>query len=56
LLQAQQDACTQVGGLCDYGVGTHTFTYDASLALPTDLWRDLPTFADDDPDNLPVLL
>ena len=54
-LQSLQDSCTDLGGLCDYGVGTHTYNYNPALQLPTDPWRDLPTFADDDPDNLPVL-
>ncbi len=54
-LQAAQDFCTAVGGLCDYGVGTHSYSYDPALSFPTDPWRDLPSFDDDDPDNLPVL-
>ncbi|MEQ9323201.1 MAG: hypothetical protein RIF41_28810, partial [Polyangiaceae bacterium] len=47
--------CDGVGALCDYGVGTHTFTFDDTIAFPADPWRDLPTFDDDDPDHLPVL-
>ena len=43
------------GATCDYGVGTHTYMYDDALAFPDDPWRDLPTFDDDDPDNLPAL-
>jgi len=39
---------------CDYGVGTHTYAYDAALALPTTAWRNLPGFTDDNPDNRPV--
>ena len=47
--------CDGVGALGDYGVGTHTFTFDDTIAFPADPWRDLPTFDDDDPDHLPVL-
>lgn len=39
---------------CDYGLGTHTYAYDAALALPANPWRDLPAFADDDPDHQPI--
>ncbi|HVV86726.1 MAG TPA: hypothetical protein VHE35_26895, partial [Kofleriaceae bacterium] len=53
LLTGYQDHCPPTA-VCDYGVGTHTYTYDANLALPASPWRDLPSFADDDPDHLPV--
>ena len=43
------------GATCDYGTGTHTYMYDAGLTFPAMPWRDLPTFDDDDPDNLPAL-
>lgn len=43
------------GALCDYGVGTHTYAYDAALTLPAQPWRDLPAFADDDPDHQPTM-
>ena len=46
-------ACV-AGAVCDYGVGTHTYQYDAAVAFPANPWRDLPTFADDNPDNQPV--
>ena len=41
-------------GTCDYGRGTHAYTYDPSLAFPAMPWRDLPAFANDDPDDLPI--
>ncbi len=53
-LQILVDACAGVGAICDYGIGTHTYEYDPALSFPADPWRDLPTFDDDDPDNLPV--
>lgn len=40
---------------CDYGVGTHTYTYDPGLALPANPWRPLPTIPDPNPDNLPIM-
>ena len=43
------------GATCDYGADTHTYTYDPALRAPSNPWRDLPAFADDDPDNLPTL-
>ena len=54
-LQEHEGYCTGVGGQCDYGTNTHTFTYDPNLTFPAAPWRDLPTFEDDDPDSLPVL-
>lgn len=39
---------------CDYGIGTHQYTYDSNVSFPAAPWRDLPTFTDDDPDHLPV--
>lgn len=52
-LTAQASACV-AGATCDYGVGTHTYQYDSNLALPANPWRDLPTFANDDPDAQPT--
>jgi hypothetical protein len=43
------------GATCDYGIGTHTYTYDDALAFPADPWRVLPGLAEDDPDALPVV-
>lgn len=54
-LTDRQGICTDFGGLCDYGVGTHTYVYDDALSFPASPWRDLPTFADDNPDNLPIV-
>jgi hypothetical protein len=42
------------GAICDYGVGTHTYQYDAAIAFPSNPWRDLPTIADGNPDNQPI--
>jgi hypothetical protein len=42
------------GAECDYGLGTHTYAYDANVAFPASPWRDLPTIANDDPDALPI--
>ncbi len=52
LLTGAQAGCF-AGASCDYGVGTHSYAYDAALALPAHPWRDLPAFADDDPDHQP---
>lgn len=40
---------------CDYGIGTHTYTYDSGLTLPTNAWRTISGFASSDPDQLPVV-
>jgi hypothetical protein len=53
LLTGYQDGCTD-GALCDYGIGTHSYDYDANLVFPTDPWRELPTIAEDDPDAQPI--
>ena len=53
LLTGAQAGCFG-GAFCDYGVGTHSYAYDAALALPASPWRDLPAFADDDPDHQPI--
>ncbi len=53
-LQSLQDLCIGVGGLCDYGVGSHSYHYAPALVFPVEPWRDLPTFANDDPDALPI--
>lgn len=42
------------GAICDYGVGTHTYTYDPALSFPASPWRSLPVPIDD-PDALPML-
>lgn len=54
-LQELEGYCLNVGGLCDYGVGSHSYHYDPALSFPAAPWRDLPTFPNDDPDALPVL-
>jgi hypothetical protein len=54
-LTTLENACSNVGGLCDYGVGTHSYTYDQNLEFPVNPWRDLPGFENNDPDQLPVL-
>lgn len=54
-IQTLEGLCIGVGGLCDYGVATHDFHYDPALVFPVDPWRDLPDFANDDPDALPVM-
>lgn len=53
VLTGQQGLCVPAA-TCDYGVGTHTYEYADTLALPANPWRDLPAFADDDPDHQPV--
>jgi len=42
------------GATCDYGVGTHTYSYDANLAFPANPWRTLPGIANPNPDQLPI--
>lgn len=39
---------------CDYGAGTHSYVHDDGVDFPPSPWRDLPAFADDDPDHLPI--
>lgn len=53
-LQMLQNLCTGVGGLCDYDADSHSYTLDPALAFPPNPWRNLPAFADDNPDSLPV--
>lgn len=53
LLGGFQGACV-AGATCDYGVGTHSYAYAPGLTLPANPWRDLPAFADDDPDHQPI--
>ncbi len=53
ILQGYQSGCAS-GASCDYGLGTHTYTYDADLAFPTDAWRTLPTISDGNPDHQPI--
>jgi hypothetical protein len=53
LLMAYQDGCID-GATCDYGIGTHTYDYDANLVFPSDPWRELPTIDEDDPDAQPI--
>lgn len=52
-LTALQSGCA-AGAFCDYGVGSHSYAYEPALTLPMSPWRDLPSFADDDPDHQPV--
>ena len=54
-MQQLENLCIGVGGLCDYGATSHSYQFDPSLVFPTNPWRDLPAFAVDDPDALPVL-
>lgn len=42
------------GADCDYGVGSHAYSYDPALAFPTDPWRVLPGLLEDEPDLLPI--
>jgi hypothetical protein len=51
LLAGMQKDCVPKA-LCDYGIGTHQYSYDPNLAFPKNPWRDLPTIANDDPDAL----
>ena len=51
----QLEGLCPAGATCDYASETHTFDYDPDLTFPSNPWRDLPTFDDDDPDNLPSL-
>ena len=53
VLMNYQSFCT-AGALCDYGVGTHTYAYDAAISFPADPWRALPGIAVDDPDLQPI--
>lgn len=53
MFEARATGCP-AGATCDYGIGTHTYHYDAALELPTDAWRSLPGLAQDDPDALPI--
>ena len=53
LLGAHQDNCV-ASASCDYGVGTHTYDYNANLTFPADPWRDLPGISVDDPDDQPI--
>ena len=48
-----QNGCN-AGATCDYGIGTHTYSYDANLMFPASPWRNLPAITDDNPDNLPI--
>jgi hypothetical protein len=53
VLTAMEGACAPAA-ICDYGAGTHSYHHDPALALPASPWRDLPAFADDDPDHQPT--
>lgn len=53
-LRAAASACV-AGARCDYGVGTHRYTYADTVALPTDPWRSLPAIDEDNPDRLPAM-
>jgi hypothetical protein len=52
IMRNQEDSCVD-GAVCDYGVGTHQYIYDANLSFPAAPWHDLPNIAVDDPDLLP---
>lgn len=52
-LSAFQSSCAN-GATCDYGIGTHQYTYDANLAFPANPWRTLPGIGDPDPDRQPI--
>ncbi|MBW2532083.1 MAG: hypothetical protein JRI55_11395 [Deltaproteobacteria bacterium] len=54
ILSTREGHCV-AGASCDYGVGTHSYDYDAALTFPANPWRDLPTFDNDYPDSLPVV-
>jgi hypothetical protein len=47
-LTALASGCV-AGAICDYGIGTHTYEYDAALMFPANPWRVLPALAEDDP-------
>jgi hypothetical protein len=51
-LTAYQSSCA-TGATCDYGIGTHQYSY-APPVLPTTAWRSLPAIAIDDPDQQPI--
>lgn len=53
VLGSYASACPS-GAECDYGLGTHTYAYDANVSFPANPWRALPTIANDDPDALPI--
>jgi hypothetical protein len=53
-MQSLQDLCTGSGGLCDYDAASHSYTADPALSFPPNPWRNLPGFADDNPDSLPL--
>jgi hypothetical protein len=53
LLANYASACT-TGATCDYGIGTHRYTYEGDVAFPDNPWRALPAAAEEDPDRLPV--
>lgn len=53
-MQMLQDLCTGIGGLCDYDAASHSYSFDPALSFPSSPWRNLPAFADNDPDALPV--
>lgn len=54
LLAAAAANCA-AGAICDYGTGTHTYSYDPNLMFPASPWRALPAIAVDDPDAQPVV-
>ena len=49
-----QSSC-HVDASCDYGIGTHSYTYDSSLTFPSSPWRSLPQLPQHDPDQLTTL-
>ncbi len=53
ILTNQANNCAP-GGMCDYGVGTHSYQYDPTIVFLANPWRDLPTFTNDNPDDQPI--
>jgi hypothetical protein len=53
LMMNAQSNCAS-GATCDYGVGTHEYTYASPAVFPASPWRSLPTIAVDDPDDYPI--
>jgi hypothetical protein len=51
-LTNHQSSCVSEA-TCDYGIGTHEYTYASPPTLPADAWRSLPAIAIDDPDQQP---
>lgn len=52
-LTNMESYCTD-GASCDYGLGSHSYSYEVGLVLPPNPWRDLPGIEENNPDNQPV--